>query len=124
MSEKLDETTAKRIYERMALIRAGEDRIIRGLGSGELAFGFYPVRGQEAIAATVGATLREDDQITTTYRCFHDVIGKGVPMDAVVAEMMGKATGTSKGKGGPMHLADPRSRSAWAWLRPSTERVG
>jgi TPP-dependent pyruvate/acetoin dehydrogenase alpha subunit len=108
MTKRLDRETAKTIFEKMALIRAGEDRIMRGLSAGELAFGFYPVRGQEAIAATVGTVLREDDQITTTYRCFHDVIAKGVPMPQVMAEMMGKATGTSKGKGGPMHLADPR----------------
>jgi pyruvate dehydrogenase E1 component alpha subunit len=108
MTKKLDRETARTIFEKMALIRAGEDRIMRGLSAGELAFGFYPVRGQEAIAATVGAVLRQDDQITTTYRCFHDVIAKGVPMPQVLAEMMGKATGTSKGKGGPMHLADPR----------------
>jgi TPP-dependent pyruvate/acetoin dehydrogenase alpha subunit len=108
MNKELDRETARTIFEKMALIRAGEDRIMRGLSSGELAFGFYPIRGQEAIAATVGTVLRADDQITTTYRCFHDVIGKGIPMPQVLAEMMGKSTGTSKGKGGPMHLADPR----------------
>jgi len=108
MGAVLDESTAKDIYERMILIRVGEDRVLRGLGSGEMTFGFYPIRGQEAIAATVGAVLAETDQLTTTYRCFHDVIGKGVPMRAVMAEMMGKVTGTSKGKGGPMHLADPQ----------------
>jgi pyruvate dehydrogenase E1 component alpha subunit len=70
---------------------------------------FYPVRGQEAIPAAVSAHLRSDDYMVTTYRGMHDCIAKGVPLDELMAEMCGRATGTSKGKGGPMHLSDPRS---------------
>jgi pyruvate dehydrogenase E1 component alpha subunit len=47
--------------------------------------------------------------MVTTYRGTHDCIAKGVPLDEMVAEMCGKVTGTSKGKGGPMHLSDPHS---------------
>jgi len=97
------------IYRRMATIRAGEDRILRGLGAGEFSFTFYPVRGHEAIAATVGEVLRPDDHLTATYRCFHDIVAKGTPLREITAEQMGKRTGTSKGKGGPMHISDPRS---------------
>ena len=97
------------IYRRMATIRAGEDRILRGLGPGEFSFTFYPVRGHEAIAATVGEVLRPDDHLTATYRCFHDIVAKGTPLREITAEQMGKRSGTSKGKGGPMHISDPRS---------------
>ena len=82
---------------------------MKGLGSGEFDFTFYPVRGQEAIAGCIGESLRPDDYLNITYRGFHNAVGKGTPLREVLAEMMGKATGTSKGKGGPMHLSDPNS---------------
>jgi pyruvate dehydrogenase E1 component alpha subunit len=101
--------TARSIYRRMVTIRTGEDRIVRGLSSGEFSFTFYPVRGHEAIAATLGEVLRPDDYLTATYRCFHDIVAKGTRLREIVAEQMGKRSGTSKGKGGPMHISDPHS---------------
>jgi len=83
----------------MMLIRVGEDRIMRGLSSGEFAHMYYPVRGHEAIAGTLGEVLRPDDYLSATYRCFADVVAKGTPLREIVAEQMGKVTGTSKGKG-------------------------
>jgi TPP-dependent pyruvate/acetoin dehydrogenase alpha subunit len=105
----LDDETALRIYRTMRTIRATEDRIVRGLGSGEFRMTYYGVRGQEVIPAAVSAHLRSDDAMVTTYRGMHDCIAKGVPLDELLAEMLGKVTGTSKGKGGPMHLSDPQS---------------
>jgi acetoin:2,6-dichlorophenolindophenol oxidoreductase subunit alpha len=105
----LETGAATSIYRRMSLIRAGEDRIIRGLSSGEFGFTYYPVRGHEAIAATLGEILRPDDQLSATYRCFHDIVAKGTSLREIISEQMGKAAGTSKGKGGPMHISDPRS---------------
>lgn len=107
--EALDGETATTIYRTMATIRTTEDRIVKGLRSGELRMTYYPVRGQEAIPAAVSAHLRSDDTMVTTYRGMHDCIAKGVPLDEMLAEMCGRVTGTSKGKGGPMHLSDPRS---------------
>ena len=106
---ELTEDAALRIFRTMSTIRATENRILRGLGSGELAMTFYGVRGQEVIPAAVSEHLRADDYMVTTYRGTHDCIAKGVPLDEMVAEMCGKVTGTSKGKGGPMHLSDPHS---------------
>jgi TPP-dependent pyruvate/acetoin dehydrogenase alpha subunit len=105
----LSDGVALSVFRTMATIRAAEDRITRGLRAGELRMTFYPVRGQEAIPAAVSAHLRRDDYMVTTYRGMHDCIAKGVPLDELMAEMCGKVTGTSKGKGGPMHLSDPRS---------------
>jgi TPP-dependent pyruvate/acetoin dehydrogenase alpha subunit len=101
--------TALDVFRTMATVRAAEDRIVKGLRSGELRMTYYPVTGQEAIPAAVSAHLRRDDHMVTTYRGMHDCIAKGVPLDELFAEMCGRATGTSKGKGGPMHLSDPRS---------------
>ncbi len=108
-SDGLPEAAALRIYRTMATIRATEDRIVQGLNAGEFRMTYYGVRGQEAIPAAVCEYLRRDDYMVTTYRGMHDCIAKGVPLDELVAEMCGKATGTSKGKGGPMHVSDPKS---------------
>jgi TPP-dependent pyruvate/acetoin dehydrogenase alpha subunit len=109
MAGSIAPETAISIYRRMSTIRQGEDRIMKGLGSGEFGFTFYPVRGHEAIAGCIGEALRPDDYLNITYRGFHNAVAKGTPLREVLAEMMGKGTGTSKGKGGPMHLADPQS---------------
>jgi len=101
--------TALAIFETMATIRCLENRITRGLKAGEFRMVFYPVRGQEVIPAAVSAHLGPDDYMVTTYRGMHDCVAKGVPLTELMAEMLGKVTGTSKGKGGPMHLSDPRS---------------
>jgi pyruvate dehydrogenase E1 component alpha subunit len=108
-SEGLSDDAALRIFRTMATIRSAENRIIRGLNSGELTMTFYTVRGQEVIPSAIGEHLRREDYMVTTYRGLHDCIAKGVPLDELFAEMCGKFTGTSKGKGGPMHLSDPHS---------------
>jgi TPP-dependent pyruvate/acetoin dehydrogenase alpha subunit len=83
--------------------------VIRGLSAGEIMFQYYPCGGQEAISAGVGAALRSDDFVATTYRGIHDIVAKGTPLDAIFAELYGRLAGTCKGKGGPMHLSDPAS---------------
>lgn len=95
------------MFRTMTTIRLAENEVLRMLSSGEAAFQYYPVQGQEAISAGVGAALRPDDYLLITYRCLHDLVGKGVSLREVIAEMLGRATGTSKGKGGPMHISDP-----------------
>lgn len=105
----LTDEAALRIFRTMTTIRRTEDRIVRGLGAGEFRMTYYNVRGQEVIPAAICEHLRRDDYMVTTYRGMHDCIAKGIPLDELVAEMCGKVTGTSKGKGGPMHLSDPQS---------------
>lgn len=96
------------IYERMYRIFAA-DTAVRGLlMGGKISLIYYSPRGQEAIPAAVSAALTDEDRITTTYRGIHDTIAKGAPLGEVLAEIIGRATGTCKGKGGIMHLSDPR----------------
>lgn len=52
--------------------------------------------------------MRETDYLVTTYRGLHDQIAKGVPLHPLLAEMLGRSTGTNSGKGGPMHIAWPQ----------------
>jgi pyruvate dehydrogenase E1 component alpha subunit len=57
----------------------------------------------------MGEALRADDQLVTTYRGLHDLIGKGVPLVEIYGEMLGRTVGASRGKGGTMHIARPDS---------------
>ena len=97
----------RRMYALMVLMKAADDRLSKGIGTGELMCVYWPPRGQEAIAAAMGVSLRRDDQLVTTYRGLHDLIGKGVPLEEIYGEMMGRTVGASGGKGGTMHIAKP-----------------
>lgn len=104
-----DADLATSIYRTMVRIQACDRAIQRGLAAGALQFQYYPCGGQEAIPAAIAPLIEKEDFFVTTYRGVHDVIAKGTPMAEVIAEMYGRSTGTSKGKGGPMHLSDPHS---------------
>jgi pyruvate/2-oxoglutarate/acetoin dehydrogenase E1 component/TPP-dependent pyruvate/acetoin dehydrogenase alpha subunit len=95
------------IYQTMVRIAACNEKIEQLLATGATQFMYYPCRGQEAIPAAISVALQPDDYVLTTYRGIHDVVAKGTPMGEIMAEILGKMTGTSKGKGGPMHLSDP-----------------
>src|SRR5580658_4105686 len=107
MSARPDGATLRAIYEKAETIRYSEERLRRMLGAGEIHIHYYPVRGQEIVAAATAVCLHPQDYVVTTYRGLHDQIAKGVPLRPLFAEYMGKATGTSKGKGGPMHVTHP-----------------
>ena len=62
--------------------------------------------GQEACAVGVMHALRLGDSVTCTYRGHHHALAMGMSLRALMAEMMGKASGACKGKGGSMHMAD------------------
>jgi 2-oxoisovalerate dehydrogenase E1 component len=97
------------LYTTMVRIHEADKAIQRGLSAGELQFQYYPAGGQDPIPAGVAPHLAQSDYAVITYRCIHDIVAKGTPLKEIMAEMYGRAAGTSKGKGGPMHLSDPRS---------------
>jgi TPP-dependent pyruvate/acetoin dehydrogenase alpha subunit len=99
----------RRIYELMVLMKSADDRLSKGISSGEILCVYWPSRGQEAIAAAMGVCLRSEDQLVTTYRGLHDLIGKGVPLVEIYGEMIGRQVGAGRGKGGTMHIARPDS---------------
>jgi acetoin:2,6-dichlorophenolindophenol oxidoreductase subunit alpha len=98
---------ARTIYRKAYLINRTDERFRAMLTKGELAVAYYPVRGQEVIAAAAMAALEQDDYLVTTYRGLHDALAKGIPSHLLWAEFAGKRTGTCKGKGGPMHITHP-----------------
>ena len=61
------------------------------------------------IPAAISVNLNDDDYIVTIYRGIHDSLAKGVPLNDLWAELAGRAAGTCKGKGGPMHVTHPAS---------------
>jgi TPP-dependent pyruvate/acetoin dehydrogenase alpha subunit len=94
------------MYKRMLLIRRFEEQAADFGRKGIIPNVVHTSHNQEA--AVVGATfaLRPDDYMTGNHRSHGHPIGKGAHLPALMAEMLGKATGTCKGKGGSMHLAD------------------
>jgi pyruvate dehydrogenase E1 component alpha subunit len=97
------------IYQRMALIKRNDERFRAVIKSGKIVAPYYSPRGQEAIPSAVSALLTPSDTICTIYRGIHDMLAKGVPSKLIWAEIAGKITGASKGKGGPMHITHPAS---------------
>ena len=97
------------LYRRMALIKLNDERFRATIKAGKIVAPYYSPRGQEVIPAAVSVNLTDDDYICTIYRGIHDMLAKGVPVKLLWAEIAGKATGTCKGKGGPMHITHPAS---------------
>ncbi len=104
-----DRDTLRRMYELQTLIKQNDERFRSLLMSGQIGLIYYSPRGQECISAGYAVHLRPDDQIVATYRGLHDHLAKGVPLRELWAEFLGKAPGTCKGKGGPMHITHPAS---------------
>lgn len=93
-----------RLYEDMVLGRFFEDKCAEMYYRGKM-FGFVHLyNGQEAVSSGVIKAMRPDDYVGSTYRDHVHALSAGVPARQVMAELFGKATGCSKGRGGSMHL--------------------
>jgi pyruvate dehydrogenase E1 component alpha subunit len=92
------------LYEQMAIIRrtekAAQDLFLAGLVKGTT----HLAAGQEAVAVGASDALRPDDYVFATYRGHHHAIARGATPEECLAELMSKATGICKAKGGSMHL--------------------
>lgn len=92
------------LYEDMVLGRTFEDKCAEMYYRGKM-FGFVHLyNGQEAVSTGLVKALRSDDYVCSTYRDHVHALSAGVPPHEVMAELFGKATGCSKGRGGSMHL--------------------
>jgi len=94
------------IYERMRLIRTFEDQVADLFNRGTMPGFAHLYAGEEAIAVGVMAHLTDRDRITSTHRGHGHCIAKGVDVKGMMAELYAKATGSCKGRGGSMHIAD------------------
>ncbi|MFQ5478933.1 MAG: thiamine pyrophosphate-dependent dehydrogenase E1 component subunit alpha [Candidatus Binatia bacterium] len=94
------------IYRTMRTIRSFEDKLNELSQAGQIPGFLHLYAGEEAVAAGVCAHLDERDWVTSTHRGHGHCIAKGVDLAAMMAELFGRASGTCKGKGGSMHIAD------------------
>lgn len=97
----------KSLYKTMLRIRLFEDGIVDLYGEQEMKTPVHLCIGQEAIAAAVCSHLRREDHIFSTHRSHGHCIAKGMDFKPIAAELYGRVTGCSKGRGGSMHLVDP-----------------
>jgi 2-oxoisovalerate dehydrogenase E1 component len=95
------------LYRQMLLIRLCEERLARSHQRGLIHGACHTYVGQEAIATGVCAHLRNDDAIFSTHRGHGHALAKGLEPRRLFAELYGRETGCSRGRGGSMHLFAP-----------------
>jgi acetoin:2,6-dichlorophenolindophenol oxidoreductase subunit alpha len=94
------------LYRMLQLIRKSEEKLYYLFSTREMPGTMHQYIGQEAVATGVCAALRDSDYITSTHRGHGHLIAKGANLNAFMAEMFAKSTGSCKGMGGSMHIAD------------------
>ena len=102
----LSRETLIKLYTTMATIRNFEERGIPETGQRAMSGSVHSSAGQEAVPTGVCAHLSDEDYIGSTHRGHGHCIAKGVDPKRMMAELFGRSTGTNKGKGGSMHIAD------------------
>ena len=100
----------RRMLRQMLLIRRFEERAAEAYALGKIGGFCHLYIGQEAVAVGALATLGPNDYVISSYREHGQALVRGIPPTAVMAELFGKATGCSGGKGGSMHLFDVSRR--------------
>src|SRR5688572_14769851 len=94
----------KKFYRDMLLIRRFEEKAGQLYGMGLIGGFCHLYIGQEAVVVGMQAAIRPDDQVITTYRDHGHMLAAGMDPAGVMAELTGRSTGYSKGKGGSMHM--------------------
>ena len=93
-------------YDEMLLIRRFEEKCGQLYGMGKIGGFCHLYNGQEAVSTGSIGAINQDDYVITAYRDHGLAISKGLDPRRILAELLGKSTGTTKGKGGSMHLFD------------------
>jgi pyruvate dehydrogenase E1 component alpha subunit len=94
------------LYRTMVRVRAFEERVRDLFAAGRLPGFVHLSIGQEGVAAGACAALRTDDYVLSTHRGHGHMVAKGANTSRMMAELYAKRTGSCKGKGGSMHIAD------------------
>jgi len=110
LQEKLDRNQVMDFYRQMLLIRVFEERSTEQYMLGNIRGFLHLYIGEEAIAVGAISSLMPQDYVVTHYRDHGHALARGMDPNVVMAELFGKATGSSKGKGGSMHLFDADRR--------------
>ena len=96
-------------YEKMLYLRRFEERVGQLYGLGLIGGFCHLYIGQEAVSVGMEAAINKDDNVITGYRCHAHLISRGASPYKLLCELMGKGDGISKGKGGSMHMFDPKN---------------
>ena len=95
------------LYRQMVQIRLCEEQLARSHQAGLVHGACHTYVGEEAVATGVCAHLRTDDTVLSTHRGHGHALAKGVPPRELIAELFGRVTGCSHGRGGSMHIFSP-----------------
>ena len=102
--QKFSKETYLNWYEQMMLMRRFEEKCAQLYGQQKIKGFCHLYIGQEAVVAGMMSAITKEDKIITAYRDHGHALGAGIEPKAIMAELFGKVTGCSKGKGGSMHL--------------------
>ena len=102
----MDKSEHVKLYQEMVVIRLLEEKSAELYQQGKIGGFLHLYIGQEAVSTGLISVRRPEDRVITAYRDHGVAINCGLSAREVIAELMGKSTGCSKGKGGSMHLAD------------------
>ena len=102
--------------EKIREIYLNDKKPLFNIAAGKIPGEMHLSAGQEPTAAWMSVLLRDDDFVYSTHRPHHTAISKGVDLNKMTAEIMGKKTGLGHGKGGHMHLFDPQKHFACAGI--------
>jgi pyruvate dehydrogenase E1 component alpha subunit len=108
----MNKETQLQMYYEMVLIRRVEEKAMELYQQGKVGGFLHLYIGQEAVSTGLITARQPQDRVITAYRDHGVAINCGISANEVMAELMGKATGVSKGKGGSMHMASPE-KNMW-----------
>ncbi len=112
---RLSDDQIVQMYEDMLRVRRFEERAGRAYQQGKIKGFCHLYIGQEAVAVGAMHALEEKDYVVTAYREHGHALARGITSNAVMAELFGKVTGSSKGMGGSMHIFDVDRKFYGGW---------
>ena len=107
---RLDRDHLQGLYRQMLRIRRFEAKCVELYQAQEIRGFLHLYDGEEAVAVGIAAALGPQDAVVATYREHGQALARGVPMDRLLAEMLGKLEGCCRGRGGSMHVFDAGRR--------------
>lgn len=110
MTAALDRDRGLRLLREMVRIRLFEERCVELYSAAKIRGFMHLYIGEEAVAVGVMDALMPEDAVVATYREHGHALARGIPAEAIMAEMFGKVEGVSRGRGGSMHLFDATRR--------------
>ena len=99
----------KNFYKNMLFLRRFEEKVGQLYGLGLIGGFCHLYIGQEAVSVGIEAAIEKNDNVITGYRCHAHLLSRGASPFKLLCELMGKDEGVSRGKGGSMHMFDPKN---------------